>query len=348
MTPGPAQVTILSTGTATIIRRKPQWRIGLLHRAVARRPVDAGNGGQRRKMASLLEFWPELLDTLFEGAYILDPDRTIWHWNRAAETITGFAANEVVGSTCARQILSHTDEDGNLLCDDACPVVRAMETREIQNARMFLRHKNDHRLPVQVRAVPVFRDSSVIGAVEFFHEANSVTAARQRLRELEKLALIDPLTGVGNRRYGENSLSLRRAEMHRYGWPYGVMYLDLDHFKRINDTHGHEVGDRALKMVADTLVGSLRPFDTVCRWGGEEFLVVLRNAEMEGISIVAERVRRIIAASGMEVGEKKLDVTVSIGATQAIDSDLPESLVSRADELMYKAKQNGRNCVVPG
>ncbi|MBN1433835.1 sensor domain-containing diguanylate cyclase [Candidatus Fermentibacterales bacterium] len=300
-------------------------------------------------MTSLLEFWPELLDTLFEGAYILDPDRTIWHWNRAAETITGFAANEVVGSSCARRILAHTDEDGNLLCDSGCPITRALETGEIQNCRMYLRHKNGHRLPVQVRAVPVYRDQKVIGAVEFFHEANSVSAARQRLRELEKLALIDPLTGIGNRRYGESNLNIRRAELHRYGWPYGVIYLDIDRFKKINDELGHEAGDRVLRMVADSLVGSLRPFDAVCRWGGEEFLLILSNAELGGISIVAERIRRMIEASGIDNGDsEKLSVTVSAGATQASEKDKPDDLVARADALMYEAKKAGRNTVRTG
>lgn len=299
-------------------------------------------------MTSLLEFWPELLDTLFEGAYILDPDRTIWHWNRAAETITGYAANEVVGSTCAVKILAHTDEDGNLLCETDCPVSKAIQSGEVQNMRMYLRHKNGHRLPVQVRSVPVFRDRKVIGAVEFFHEANSVSAARQRLRELEKLALVDPLTGIGNRRNGENSLGLRRAELHRYGWPYAVMYIDIDHFKRVNDAFGHEAGDRVLKMVADSLVGSLRPFDTVCRWGGEEFLVVLRNTELDGLTIVADRVRKMIGASGIENGSDRLNVTVSIGATQATEEDRPEDIVARADQLMYEAKEKGRNTVVTG
>jgi diguanylate cyclase (GGDEF)-like protein len=187
----------------------------------------------------------------------------------------------------------------------------------------------------------------VVGAVESFIDASPLQSALERISILEREALMDGLTGIGSRRFLEINLSARLDEMVRYGWPFSVLFVDIDHFKDVNDTYGHEVGDRVLAMVAKTLAGALRSFDLAGRFGGEEMLAVLPNIGRERpLTEVAERVRRLVEASYLTLDDGRLvAVSVSIGATMARPGDTVQSLVTRADGAMYASKQQGRNRV---
>ena len=133
------------------------------------------------------------------------------------------------------------------------------------------------------------------------------------------------------------------AGSHSYGRP--VENLDVDRFKEINDSRGHDTGDKVLRMVARTLGGNLRSVDAVGRWGGDEFVAVIANTTAEQLLQTAERSRKLVAASSLDAGLDQIRVTVSIGATMAQAEDTPQSLVQRADSLMYRAKAGGRNRV---
>ncbi|MBD3240131.1 MAG: diguanylate cyclase, partial [Chitinivibrionales bacterium] len=159
-------------------------------------------------------------------------------------------------------------------------------------------------------------------------------------------ALSDPLTELGNRRYGEMSLRVRLDEMRRYGWPFGVLFIDLDGFKSVNDTFGHDVGDRALRMVAKTLSHNVRPFDIVCRWGGEEFLAIIANIHPSQLARLAEKLRSLIQRSSFFSGLRHVRVTVSVGGTTARANDTELKIVERADKMMYQAKRQGKNVVL--
>ncbi|GAG00076.1 unnamed protein product, partial [marine sediment metagenome] len=120
---------------------------------------------------------------------------------------------------------------------------------------------------------------------------------------------------------------------------------DIDHFKRVNDSHGHDAGDAVLKTVARTLLESSRGFDILGRWGGEEFLGLVQNVDEDHLGVVSERLRALVAASSVRHGDAEIRVTVSIGATLARTDDTPERLVKRADSVMYESKRAGRNRV---
>jgi diguanylate cyclase (GGDEF)-like protein len=157
------------------------------------------------------------------------------------------------------------------------------------------------------------------------------------------MALLCPLTNLGNRRWAELSLRARLDEMDRYGWPFGLLFVDVDQFKRINDEHGHLTGDEVLRMVAQTLSRSVRSFDFVGRWGGEEFIAIIRNATEKTLRSVANRCRTLIENSSLIDHEREIRVTISIGATLARHEDSMETLFQRADQLMYQSKAAGRN-----
>jgi len=172
-------------------------------------------------------------------------------------------------------------------------------------------------------------------------------AERQRLQEdLERLANTDALTGLPNRRYFMAQLSGELARRHRYGHPLSLLMLDLDHFKQVNDQWGHAVGDEALRLFADSVQCCLRSQDVAGRLGGEEFAILLPETAENVALPVAERIRARMEQTPIPSTKGDFRVTVSIGVTQAQDSDDLESLLHRADEALYAAKQGGRNRVV--
>lgn len=187
-----------------------------------------------------------------------------------------------------------------------------------------------------------------MAAVETFHEISDKVAALEQVRHLEELAYLDALTGLANRRFLQATIEARIAERGRYGWPFGIIMMDVDHFKSVNDTYGHEVGDKVLQTVARTLRSATRSYDVVGRWGGEEFLAVVANATDDDLASVAERYRALVESSDVPLDGMSLRVTISAGAAVAQDTDDASSAVERADRLLYMSKANGRNRVTVG
>ncbi len=286
----------------------------------------------------------KIIEELRDGLYIVDMDRKIVFWNHAAERISGYSAEEVVGKPCADNILCHVDDIGLNLCCSECPLATTIESGTPHEAHVFLHHKNGHRLPVSVRVVPLLDDAGkVIGGVEMFSDDSFAAANEMRLQELEKLALLDGLTQLANRRYLDRELEARLEELNRYDIPFGVLFMDLDDFKRINDCYGHDTGDRVLQFVAGTLSANSRPFDLYGRWGGEEFVGIVRNVTAANLKHMGQRLRKLVEKSFLLVDDVHLRVTVSIGATMALKTDTLHTLLQRADSLMYQSKTSGKN-----
>lgn len=292
--------------------------------------------------------WPgdlaRILDQMHDGLYFVDRHRRITYWSKGAERITGFRAEEVVGSSCARNILVHVDEEGRSLCHGLCPLHATIGDGEARQGRVFLHHKEGHRVPVTVRVTPL-RDEQgeIVGGIEMFSDDSAQETLRARVAELEQIALIDPLTQIPNRRYLDAEMAAQFSMLQRGGVPFGVIMADIDRFKRFNDEHGHDVGDKALRTVAHTLVAAVRPFDTVGRWGGEEFLGIFPCANAATLAGIAERLCMLVRTSRVETPAGPLAVTISIGGAVAVQADTPDTLVKRADALLYRSKQGGRD-----
>ncbi len=168
------------------------------------------------------------------------------------------------------------------------------------------------------------------------------------MERLRNEVYVDTLTGIGNRKYGEMSLHARMHDYDTFNVSFAVIFIDIDHFKKINDTFGHEAGDSALTMTAKTIANLLRRMDSLVRWGGEEFLVIVPNIDANVMSEIAERIRIFVERSFIMIGDTILSTTVSIGATMARPDDTVDSIIRRADELMYESKRSGRNRVTVG
>jgi two-component system cell cycle response regulator len=165
-----------------------------------------------------------------------------------------------------------------------------------------------------------------------------------------EMAVTDALTGLYNRRYMESHLSTLIEQAAVRGKPLSVLVVDIDYFKAINDTHGHDAGDDVLREFALRLRKSIRGIDLACRHGGEEFVIVMPETDMAVATMVAERLRRRIATEPFAIGEEsgKIQVTISIGiAALSGKKDTAPALLKRADQALYRAKRDGRNRVVP-
>ena len=291
----------------------------------------------------------DVLENLHDGLYFTDTHRVITFWNHAAERITGYTAAEVLGRSCAANILVHVDTDGRSLCRGLCPLALTMADSVGREAEVFLRHKDGHRVPVLVRTGPLKdRQGQVVGGIELFTDLSNILANNSRVRELEQLALLDNLTQLANRTYLLREIEARFEEMRRYGIPFGLLFMDIDFFKRFNDTYGHDVGDAVLKLVANTFVANSRAFDVYGRWGGEEFVGVIRSIDAEDLAALGNRMRVLVNQSFLMHDEARLGVSISLGATVAHPDDTAESLIKRADQLLYQSKKEGRNRLTLG
>jgi len=181
---------------------------------------------------------------------------------------------------------------------------------------------------------------------EFLGRIKAALRIKKLHDEVFRLSITDELTGLYNRRYFEQLAANEFYRAERYHRPVSCLLVDIDHFKKINDTYGHEPGDFVLKEMSRILKRA-RQSDQVCRWGGEEFIILLPGTGSEGAYKFAEHLRETVEKEVFQYQDKKINLTVSIGFTSLSEGPVekPEDLVSFADKALYYAKQSGRNCV---
>jgi len=291
-----------------------------------------------------------MVESLYDGVYLVDHDRRILYWNQAAQRLTGYTKDEVLGRPCRDNLLCHVNDQGENLCIGRCPLAATLEDGGPREMLVHVHHRDGHRAPVNVRTAPL-RDASgrVIAAVEVFNDASDQHALRERVEHLARLAYLDELTQLPNRRFADARLQSSLHELERYEWPFGLVLFNIDHFKRINDTYGHHVGDEVLTMVAKTLAAAVRAEDLVARWGGEEFVAIVKGGDSQTLEVSANRCRVLVSRSHLPspCGDE-ISVTVSGGACMANPEDTAEALIGRADALLYRSKETGRDRVSIG
>jgi len=291
------------------------------------------------------DMYLEIIENMREGAYFADVDRRIMFWNKAAEHITGFDREEILGKQCHSTLLNHIDSDGNAICIAGCPLHQALTDGKQRKHDVFVKHKDGHRVAVSVHTFPVVRGGKIVGAIELFTPTSLVFYDDELILQLADSATSDKLTGVPNRRRVENFLDLRLREMAMYKYKICVVFLDIDDFRVFNNTYGHDAGDAVLKTVSDAITHMTRNTDLFGRWGGEEFVGIYTIKEDSDIMLIGEKIRSLVEGTQIKYDELSLSVTVSIGAAVAREDDTIDSVIKRADALMYRSKQDGRNHV---
>jgi diguanylate cyclase (GGDEF)-like protein len=171
---------------------------------------------------------------------------------------------------------------------------------------------------------------------------------QEALSRIQDLALRDELTGLANRRHMQGLIDLERERCVRSGGSFCIAVLDIDRFKRINDTHGHPTGDRVLRAFAREAMATIRSADVLCRWGGEEFLLMLPDTRLTLARLGVERLRTRVEALRVEHDDGALSFTLSAGVVEHLAGETVVDSIARADRALYQAKQQGRNKVVSG
>ena len=304
---------------------------------------------ERRVMEDALRRNEQTYRTLFEtvpqGVVYHGLDLRIRTANPAALRILGLSMAELQGTSPIDPRWRAIREDGSVLPVDEYPSAVSMRTGQpVRNVIMGVAVPDRGVAWLNVSAVPVHRDGTLAEVYTCFED---VTDRMMLSRELAQRASTDFLTGLANRRSLTERLVLEWERLRRHAERQcTVMSIDIDHFKQINDAHGHPTGDAVLAGVAQVMLRQVRSSDLVCRQGGEEFAVVLPDANLERATILAERIRTAIAAERFESPSGALAVSVSIGVSAMAASDHgAESVLERADRALYEAKHLGRNRV---
>lgn len=287
-----------------------------------------------------------ILENINDAVYFVNKERRILYWNKAAENLTGFKSEDVVGKFCHDNILRHVDAEGNELCLKACPLSYAMKYDSPTKAKVFFHHKDGHRVPVVVMTTPIKNiKGEIVGAAELFFDNSYVESLHERIKSLGEVALLDSLTQLSNRRYIEINLKAKILEISRYNRSYGLLFIDLDNFKDVNDTYGHNVGDKVLKMVAATLRNNVRYFDIVGRWAGDEFVIIVEIKSLDNLKEIGRKILNLVRESYFIYEGQRVGVNVSIGAYLISPDDTVETAIENADKIMYKSKSSGKNCI---
>ena len=304
---------------------------------------------RRQKAQESLVDSEELLKTVTNAVQssviLIDHLDQVQFMNPAAEKMFGYTSEELIGKKL-HQILVPDRFQEQALKGFAHFYETGTGPALHQSLELVVRHKNNREFPIELFVGKVLRDDRwwAVGA------AIDISDRKQKEETLTRLAETDPLTGVNNRR---NFFTLTKQEIkrcRRYKQNCFVLMFDLDHFKQVNDTHGHSVGDKVLQHFTKTCLMNLRDSDIFGRLGGEEFAAVLTGIGKEDVLLVANRIREAFRDITIEVTPQKtipVSTSVSVGATQ-IDQkqgDIKQGIAA-ADQALYQAKANGRNQVV--
>jgi len=288
--------------------------------------------------------YESLFEHFNEGIYYVDKERKILYYNKAAELISGFSSENVVGCHCYNNIFNHVSEEGVRLCFNGCPLYDSIKRNVINESVVYLQHREGYRLKVNVKTLPILEEGDIVGALEIFTNVQEANLLNETIAFYRKKVMIDPLTEVNNRHILDYDLPevIKKTESNV---AFGVIFLDIDNFKRINDTYGHAMGDKVLKSLAKSLTNSVRKNDVVIRYGGEEFVILAFDVTIESLAVIAEKIRVMVESSSVREDNNDICFTISIGATMIQSKDTLSSAIKRGDEYMYESKKNGKNRV---
>ncbi len=296
-----------------------------------------------------LEQREKLLQSLGEGVYGLDLDGNCTFVNNKALTLLGYTHEEFIGAN-SHNLIHHHYPDGRVFPLEECPLHKVRITHEQIEQKDWLCKKDGTFFPARLIVTPLLDSGINIGTVVAFSDITSQILLEKELREdnsrLEDEASHDPLTRLFNRRHFDRVLPKEIALALSGDYPLTLLSFDIDHFKAINDTYGHAVGDEVLRTLGETIKPLFRTSDLVARIGGEEFAIALPQISYPQALEMAQRLQK--AARDLRIARDgyTLTFTISIGIAQ-LDPEHPtkDHLMAKADAKMYEAKKSGRDCI---
>jgi two-component system, cell cycle response regulator len=275
-----------------------------------------------------------------DGVIVIDKNHNIILFNEGAERIFGYTQAEAVGQHLNLLLPERFHLQHDLMVEEFGASQKTVQQMGHRSRQIYGRRKDGAEF---VTSTAIMKLGSA-GQRYYAAVVRDISENKKTEEELLRLAATDPLTGAFNRREFMALAEQESLRSHRYGRPLSIMMLDLDHFKRLNDTYGHAAGDKALQRFTTLCCNALRTVDIFGRWGGEEFVALLPETDAEGAAVIAERLRKILSQSVLVYNEQKIAFTVSIGIAQYRNSEVSvEGPLGRADTAVYDAKKAGRN-----
>ena len=295
----------------------------------------------------------EIIDFLPDPTWVIDVQGKVVAWNQAVARLTGITSKQVKGRSGYRYAVAFYGEPRLMLIDQVLKPNQSVEKDysvfQRDGSRLygefFVPNLGPRGIYLASTAGPLYdHKGKLVGAIQTVRD---ITRRKRMEQELLELATKDSLTGVNNRHH---FMELARDELKRYRRhkrPMAMMMLDLDHFKNVNDSHGHHVGDKVLVAFSRVCQSVIRETDYLGRLGGEEFGVLLVDSSLEDSCAVAERIRKTVEETDIPVDGLTLNITVSVGLTMLTRDDQRfKVILQRADRALYQAKNAGRNQVV--
>lgn len=309
---------------------------------------------QKLASAQVLDF---ILDRINVGVFVLNKSMEVVFWNHFMETNSKKSESEVIGKKIVdvfpeipKQWLERKVQGVFVLKNFAFtsweqrPYLLKFEHNRPVTGGVDFMHQNCTFMPVKNDKGEVEHVCVVLTDVT--DTSIAYNKAQDALEKLAEASNRDGLTGTFNRRYIEQTLTREFSRVKRYEGSLSLILLDLDHFKLINDRSGHLAGDEVLRRTAEVLTSCVREADTLGRYGGEEFIIILPQTRLRGAVILAERVRHSVEQSVFPFRDEMIKLTVSVGVTQMqLETTVYERLIQEADTALYQSKQKGRNRV---
>ena len=305
------------------------------------RPVRTSGANSNESL-----FESKLIENMHHGVVFVDAQRRILQWNTGCERLTGIAADAALGRQWTPSMLQMVDQQGITIEDDDCPVALSVSAGTQVMGRVDIVGRSGRRLKVNVQITPVTdKRGTPWGATLLLQDASSEASLEERCQTLHAEMTRDPLTQVANRAEFDRTLVLFVDAHQETDLPCSLIMADIDHFKKINDTFGHQAGDEAIVSFAKLLKSMCRAGDVVARYGGEEFAVLCADCDNATAATRAEQIRKRLAETTHAVlGNHSF--TASFGVSQLQAGDKPETLLRRSDRALLQAKEQGRNQVV--
>ncbi len=312
-----------------------------------------------------------IINSISSGICIVDERFSVKEWNTAMVSLTGITRSEILDSPLSLFFPRFSDESItlrlNMLIAGGAPMVFS----PLLNRDLFLKagmKEQDLYLEVTVTSITMEGETFLLFTVRDVTELNLQILQYRKMRDkaveevemrsqveselrkanerLEELASTDPLTGLFNRRQAIKSIKIELNRALRHKCCFSIIIADIDFFKTFNDTHGHDCGDSVLVQLAGFLKNNIRTIDTISRWGGEEFLVLLPETCRMEAREAAEKLRKQISDRKFIYKNEELSIFMTFGISSYRDLDSIDSIIKRADEALYQGKEQGRNCVI--
>lgn len=268
----------------------------------------------------------DILDTLNDGVYIVDHSRRIIYWNPAAEKITGFTSEQVVGKRCMDNILTHITKGGCYICRKGCPLSAVIEDGQKHEIDVYLHHHDGYRIPVHVKGNPIFgSNGKVVACVEVFRGSSPTQTLKDKISQINNTSLLDPTSGLPNRTYLEKMLKIKLGS----GKIQGIIHLTLNQPVQLTAEQDIHLLDCMIHVMGQTLAANCNPADTACRFNQTSMMVIVEDTDPAKLQAKADELMHVLCCCTYNHDGKRIPLSITVGTTMTQPGDTLQQLQSR-------------------